>query len=49
MIIHRTAVSRLPESCTFVRRMNSSIEIVLVGTADPDTLRSDRRANADVC
>jgi hypothetical protein len=41
MIIHGAAVSWLPERCTFVPGVNSSIEIVLVGTADPDTLRSD--------
>ena len=29
------------KSRTLVRRVSSSIEIVLVGTADPDTLRSD--------
>jgi hypothetical protein len=41
MIIYRNAASCLAESCTLVRRVNSSNEIVLVGTADPDNLRSD--------
>jgi len=38
---HRNAVSWSAESRTLVRRVSGSIVIVLVGTADPDTLRSD--------
>jgi hypothetical protein len=41
MMIYRNAASCFAESCTLERRVNSSIEIVLVGTADPDNLRSD--------
>lgn len=41
MTFHRNAASWSAESRTLVRRGSSSIEIVLVGTADPDTLRSD--------
>ena len=41
MTIIGNAASWSAESRTLVRRVGGSIVIVLVGAADPDTLRSD--------